>query len=512
MKNKFRKFLKENQNKISLNIGEVILDKVIGEGGNGLVYEASFLEKKYALKFLLTDLTGGSKSRKIKRFIAEYFNVKELCKTDFIVKYIDFDKIVINDEEQDFEIPVILMKKYSGSLKSLHDVSDTTQQEKKFEDVFNFLLDSVESIHDEGIIHRDIKPENILVSENSYVLADFGIASYNPEQFKIFAETQKTERLGNRLFSSPEQENGGEEANVTMDIYAIGQILHWLIYNETHRGTNRKLISLVNPNLSIYDSIIDKCLSNDATDRFQNILEIREELVRILQPKRNLWYYLHKFGDVLVQSFPKNESGIVHSNDPNRIDYLFSKLKNDELIFVRNIDYIEENLIWWHDGSRNTEFKLTHKGNSTWKFDNIELVIKNVWIHYDLSFFNDFIVVNYEKGEPFIVDGKETFYTVVVDDKYQITYSEYENKFAEIEGKIVDLKNHKVEFIQREKKEGYMIIGTKFHCCLRQVNDKIVRDFFNTLLQQNGIWNMEQFVDFQYEIRKNKLEEIEESL
>lgn len=100
MKNKFRKFLKENQNKITLNIGEISLDKILGEGGNGLVYEASFLENKYAIKFLLTDLSGNSKSRKITRFIAEYFNVKELSKTDYVIKYIDFDKIILMMENK----------------------------------------------------------------------------------------------------------------------------------------------------------------------------------------------------------------------------------------------------------------------------------------------------------------------------------------------------------------------------------------------------------------------------
>jgi serine/threonine-protein kinase len=40
------------------------------------------------------------------------------------------------------------------------------------------LLDSIEKIHNVGIIHRDIKPENILIDKEKYVLADFGIASY----------------------------------------------------------------------------------------------------------------------------------------------------------------------------------------------------------------------------------------------------------------------------------------------------------------------------------------------
>jgi hypothetical protein len=111
-----------------------------------------------------------------------------------------------------------------------------------FLNLFKFLISTIEKIHNEGIIHRDIKPENILIENNNYLLADFGIASFNPEIFKIIAETDKKERVGNRLFSAPEQEEKGVEAHPTMDIYAIGQVLQWYATGSTHRGTGRQKI------------------------------------------------------------------------------------------------------------------------------------------------------------------------------------------------------------------------------------------------------------------------------
>lgn len=361
MKNKFRNFLKENKNKITLNIGEITIGKLLGEGANGLVYSGEIFDQEFAFKFLLSETTGATKDKKIQRFLAEYFNIKQLNDNNLIVKYIDYDTLEITDADGDYEVPIIIMKKYLGALESLNMIDDLEEQAKQFENIFTFLLDSIEIIHNGGVIHRDIKPENILKSEKCYVLADFGIASYNPEQFKILAETKKSERIGNRLFSAPEQENPGIKANCTMDIYAIGQILHWLIFNETHKGTNRKNISSVNPSLSLYDLIIDKCLSNNPEQRFQSILEIRTFIDGYQRPERDLWYYLYQFDSLLVESFPKNEYGIVYSEDTTRIDYLFGLMKERENIFIKNIDFMDVKLIWWHDGSRNTSFKLTSK-------------------------------------------------------------------------------------------------------------------------------------------------------
>ncbi|MBK8724320.1 MAG: hypothetical protein IPL95_19345 [Saprospiraceae bacterium] len=47
------------------------------------------------------------------------------------------------------------------------------------------------------------------------------------------------------------------------------------------------------------------------------------------------------------------------------------------------------------------------------------------------------------------------YYNIFVDDKYEITYSEYSNKRAEINDEIINLNDHKVEFIKREEEEGF---------------------------------------------------------
>ncbi|MBK8724319.1 MAG: protein kinase [Saprospiraceae bacterium] len=351
MLKRFLDHIKKCNNTISLTLGEIKLIKTLGQGGNGIVYSGKILDKNIALKFLISDATGNTLETKTKRFLAEYFNIVTVDNSSGIVKYIDYDILHFNDLEGDVIIPVILMKEYKSSLKKISPIKDS----KVFIALFNFLINTIEKIHNYGIIHRDIKPENILVDDNNnLVLADFGIASYNPEIFSIRAETGKNDRIGNRLFSAPEQETSGIDAHPTMDIYAIGQIMHWLVYSEPHRGTNRKQISLCFPDLVIYDNIIERCLSNDYQNRYQSINEIREHLKSLLSSEKNIWQYIYKFGKILSENYPKNEIGIVHSNNLKRIDNLFQSLKDNEEVF--------ENHLWWSKGTSDNPFKLTHKG------------------------------------------------------------------------------------------------------------------------------------------------------
>ena len=202
---------------ITLTLGDFNLTRPLGQGGNGVVYGAAINDKDVAIKFLVTDAIGGTKNTKIRRFLAEYFNIITIEDPLFIVRYIDYDLMIFEDDDGVLDVPVIIMKRYQSSLKEIQK----KKTKEGFLNLFRFLIDSVKKIHSNGIVHRDIKPENILVDGTKFALADFGIANFNPEMFKILADTEKKERLGNRLFSAPEQEKPGIEAHPTMDI------CHW---------------------------------------------------------------------------------------------------------------------------------------------------------------------------------------------------------------------------------------------------------------------------------------------
>ncbi|NID13519.1 protein kinase domain-containing protein [Fibrivirga algicola] len=458
-------YIKNSNYKIILSLGEVVIEKTpIGQGGNGVVYAASIDGNEVALKFLVSNETGESKKRKTKRFLSEYYNVVTLSNTNNIIRYINYENLTISDSNEDISVPVIIMKRYKGSLAG----SKTSKSLEEFIKIFKFLISTVKNIHNSGIIHRDIKPENILLDEFGFVLTDFGIASYNPELFAIRAITKKSERLGNRVFSAPEQENGGIHAAVTMDIYAIGQVLQWYATGSTHRGTGRTKVEDVFAETSLYDKIIDKCLEQDPRRRFQSIKEI-EAFIEI-QKEKPYFTYLSLFSSVCRRSFPRNDFGIVHSNEQLKIDRLFNNL-------LEKISNFDDKLWFLSDTIYYDAFSLKSQGKSSWKFDDDEFTISDVWVHYNSSEYNDFILVRFKQSEPFLVNGVEQYETCIVDDIHHISHSEYHNKMADINGEIWELSEHKSEKIIRSEESGYFFLCTEFHCVFQDENRSVIDNF-----------------------------------
>ena len=81
------KYFKQHLDKIDLAMGQFTLIECIGQGGNGLVYEANLLGEVVAIKFLLIEGNGQTKNKKLKRFLAEYFNKKVREEVTPVLKY-----------------------------------------------------------------------------------------------------------------------------------------------------------------------------------------------------------------------------------------------------------------------------------------------------------------------------------------------------------------------------------------------------------------------------------------
>lgn len=486
---------KNTDNKINADLGTIRLVKPVGQGGNGLVYEAILHGKQLAVKFLLTESSGNTKISKEQRFLAEYFNVITLSYQRSIVRYYDYAiyHTRINDVEQ--HIPMILMELYEGSLSKLQ----VQPSKELFVQLGDFLIETASYIHASGIIHRDIKPENILHKAGQFVLTDFGIASYNPQLFASRATTKMAERLGNRLFSAPEQEISGVEAAATMDIYAIGQVLQWFATGSTHRGTGRTKITKKFPELKQYDNVIEKCLQHDPAHRFQTIVDLKAALKK--EKSIDIFQDFFRFHNMLTRSFPRNEDRIVHTGDPEKINRLFSNIE----IQTAELD----EMLWCTSHHGDHDFNITMSPyTGRWKFGSLEYKIKELWVHYDSSLFNDFILVHYLPDEPFDFENKKYLGITVVDNQNIIAHSEANTGYAEINGEIITLSEHQTEYIEREQDEGYFLISTQNHCAHFYGNEEDVREFIENLIERTASPTIDEIKIFERKIRRRKPEEV----
>ena len=234
------------------------------QGGNGKILFGTLNGKDIAIKVLFE-----CDKNKVNRFFNEFINIlMSLQKVNGVVELYLYDEVKINQEK----IRFIIMKKYK---KNLSDYRISNQDELiKF--IYR-LLNIMKDVHDKGIIHRDIKPENILLDENDdIVLTDFGIAYFDPEEYENTGHTVSKELLCNRKFSAPEQMEKDAVPKETMDIYAIGQIIQFVVTGKSHNGTERVNLGRIieGDKISIIDKMVNKCLCNEPEKRFQSIQEM----------------------------------------------------------------------------------------------------------------------------------------------------------------------------------------------------------------------------------------------
>lgn len=478
----------KKEKKVISSFGEILIDNPsIGQGGNGIVFECKlsgneYTKNHFAVKFLTIT---GSKD-KTSRFISEFFNVSCLPSNPYVIKNISFENVNIQGKV----VPMIIMKRYESNLAGFRKKNKNPSFDE-LNKLLEFLIQSLKFIHKNGIIHRDLKPENILIDEfGNYVLADFGIAKFNPEFFFISTKTKDT-RLANRLFSAPEQSESNVEANETMDIWALGQLLQWFITGKTHNGIGRNPISNFYKSTfaNTIDQIIEKCLEHNPKKRFSSISEIENFITKSkFIPYNDYMSYVVKFHDALNYTFPKGINKFNSTTSKDKIDGLLRKISSIRS-YKERVDKQKGNMIlnlnsnpmvyeiedgsWSHLDLRNE--------NGVWLLENTEIIVKKIWAYFNNSLYNDYLIIQTEAMPSFGIYPVITttleedelpktyltgydFETVgFVDEKFYISTEEFDAGYAEIEEKTIELNSQNCSLRTRCLKEMFILLGTKHH-------------------------------------------------
>src|SRR5436305_11926423 len=104
LKNHVRNWLKNHQKVVS-DLGEIVIGKPLGEGGNALVFNSQF-SGGTAIKFLAESVSSPPSSR-YARFLDEYRNLIKLVQTGLIVSIYQFGI----QEMDGIRIPFIVMER-----------------------------------------------------------------------------------------------------------------------------------------------------------------------------------------------------------------------------------------------------------------------------------------------------------------------------------------------------------------------------------------------------------------
>lgn len=354
----------------------------IGKGSFGSVYKAEKDGKFFAMKIFQSELLQTEYKNRLDR------EIKALQKISHsnVVKIYDFGKF----KDKEFEYFYIVMDLVEG--KPLSEYIGGIDENKCVE-IIESVMDTIDSIHLQGVIHRDLKPENIMINQKGIpIILDFGLAKL----IDYSSITQTGERVGTFYYMSPEQVTDSKNIDNRSDYFSIGIIFYQLItgqlpYDATNlpalidqiKNQYPKNPSELNSSISNQiENVILKLLEKNPYQRYQSIAEIKNALRAVPeeQPKkldlsdRFFVRLLHNeksvFEEALNESlidriiFPANfftlcrptvklirETGISFTTDPatNRLTYpAFSKTKGiqelpyssgDEVIPIQKKDF-----------------------------------------------------------------------------------------------------------------------------------------------------------------------------
>lgn len=179
----------------------------------------------------------------------------------------------------------------NGSLKHLISGGNHLTIRQVIRYAIQFLT-GLNHIHTRGLVHFDIKPDNIMLADNDVaLLADFGLAKYTD----VYGFAQQGKAYS--IHVSPEQIASGVPQSRLTDIYQVGVTLYRMvngnemIYAQAPKGVDLRpgIMSGKFPNRRVYREhvptklvqIINKCMNVNPADRYDNVLQILNELANI---------------------------------------------------------------------------------------------------------------------------------------------------------------------------------------------------------------------------------------
>ena len=257
----------------------------LGEGGMGVVYRARdlTLHRDVALKFLNIDVLDDRLARE--KILQEARAISALNHPNICTIY------EVGEAEGR---PYLAMEYLEGHPLSQEITSGGLSAEVLVRYGMQ-LADALGHAHERGIVHRDFKSGNVMVTSSGRLkVLDFGLST-RIEQ-KVREETTQDEGTrasqhpvtGTLPYTAPEVLRG-QDADARSDIWALGVVLYELAAGRRpFRGGTlyelswailREMPPPISPGLpSVLQSVIDKCLDKDPSQRYHSGGEVRAAL------------------------------------------------------------------------------------------------------------------------------------------------------------------------------------------------------------------------------------------
>jgi serine/threonine protein kinase len=267
--------------------GRYRLDKLLGRGGMGAVYEALDLRlnRRAAVKILSGQLFGNSAA--LRRFEREAQTSARLTHPNIITVY---DYGVLSTEGAYLVMELVRGQTLGAILKNQRSLTAEVAA-----DWLDQILAAAGFAHDAGVIHRDLKPDNIFITEDTrqVKVLDFGLAKIAQPDVTSAESSPMTVPgavMGTFGYMSPEQLTGDMVDHRT-DLFSIGVIAVEMLTGRrpfAARNYHEQLQAIMHQSFRLDDAtaeaaelgrLLRKCLAFKPEDRFETAAEARQQLV-----------------------------------------------------------------------------------------------------------------------------------------------------------------------------------------------------------------------------------------
>lgn len=268
--------------------GQYQLERLLGKGGMGAVYQATDLRlaRQVAVKVMTSGDLGGSNA--LRRFEREARASARLNHANIITVHTSG---LIGSSGAYLVMELVEGKTLREELTQSRQLDPNTVAEW-----VDQLLEGLKAAHEAGVIHRDLKPENIFLArtrsgKTQVKILDFGLA-----KFRLMNTTDPSSLttpgmvMGTFGYMSPEQLTGGVTDERT-DIFSVGVlIVEVLTGHRPFEGKNYP--ELLNSVLrSTYhlpgnkaenkplDAVLQRCFAKDPVHRFSSVEELQTAVI-----------------------------------------------------------------------------------------------------------------------------------------------------------------------------------------------------------------------------------------
>ncbi len=287
--------------------GRYKIEKLLGEGGMGAVYQAehTHMRKRLAVKVLHPEMS--RLTEVVQRFEREAMAAAHIDHPN-VATTTDFGKL---DDGSFF----LVMELLEG--RSLRDLINTGRLELgRALHIFRQIAAGLTRAHALGIVHRDLKPENVMLvereGESDFVkVLDFGIAKVPVGELAHKSSTVTASGDGEKgavltrmgmVYGTPEymapEQALGQEVDPRADVYAIG-VMGFEMLTGSRPYDHESKVALLGMHVTApiplpsercpeahippeVDALIKKLLAKEASERYQDAREAMDATLTVL--------------------------------------------------------------------------------------------------------------------------------------------------------------------------------------------------------------------------------------